>query len=176
MKKTIFLVLICLFSAKSFSQQFSLTGGTLLEMVDDLPFDGFGYYAGIATNIPIKNNWSFEPEIRFLNIEHNDNYGISKIHYLEIPIRLEHKTKLKNNNYFKYNFGGYFNVSLTGSDIQYLDTYQIYRNVSNMFGVGVLCGAGIEINKFYLGLEPNFRYYDVYGAGFSFNTKIAYRF
>lgn len=177
MKKVILTVFICLLTANIFPQmQFGLSAGTISEMVDDLPFDGFGYYAGVATIFPISKSWSFTPELRFLDIEHYEGMSTRKVHYLEIPLSLEYKMRMKRNNYFKINFGGFWNLSLVGSDMVYHDTYQTYENVSNMFGVGVLCGAGIEINKFYVGLEPNFRYYEVYGAGLSINTKIAYRF
>lgn len=178
MKKVFFFILICSFSIKSFSQiQFSLTGGTIIEMVDDLPFDGYGYYAGITTIFPLSKSWSFTPEIRFTNIEHYENNYSQKIHYFEMPLSFEHKTKLKKNKYFKFNVGGFWNISIAGSSMSYYEnSNSTYRNEENLLGVGVLCGAGFEINKFYVGVEPNFRYYDVSGAGLSLNTKIAYRF
>ena len=187
MKKFKILLLIIVVSLNVSSQvKFSLSAGTVNAMIEDLPFTGFGYHGGITTIIPLNKQWSFLPEIRLLNIDYHKNNYIKETKLIEIPLSIEYKTKLKRNNFFKLNFGGFGNYTVGGTDTYYYSgkmegnvfiepPYQRTSVISNSLGIGVLFGFGLEINRLYLGIEPNFRYNEDYGSGMSINTKLAYR-
>lgn len=188
MKKLIILLLIVSASLNATSQvRIGISVGTINAMIEDLPFSGFGYYGGVTTTIPISKQWSFLPEFRLVSIDYSKNNRITETKLIELPVSIEYKTKLKKNNFFKCNFGAFGNFMTGGTETYFYEgkiegnvfiepPYQRVSVLTNSLGVGLLAGFGFEINNFYMGVEPNFRYYEKFGAGVSINTKLAYRF
>lgn len=188
MKKIVFAFFFSLSTLCASSQvHFGLSAGTVYAMADDLPFNGYGYHAGVSTVIPIAEKWSFVPEIRLVAIEYQKHYTVNEIKLIELPLSLEHEVKLKENKYFKLIFGAFGNLNVAGTRTYFYDekiedgnvvvpAYQKSSSLPKTLGGGVLFGFGFEINRFYIGLEPNFRYYEPLGAGVSINTKLIYRF
>ena len=185
------IILILSFSFISFcvSSQvhFGLSTGTVHAMAEDLPFNGFGFHAGVATIIPIGEKWSFTPEIRLVTIDYQKHIVSNKIKLIEVPLSVEHAIKLKENKYFKLNFGVFGNLNVAGTSTYFYEevmegdnvvvpAYQKSYPLPRKLGAGILFGCGFEINRFYLGIEPNFRYNASLGAGVSINTKVAYIF
>lgn len=187
MKKFMVFLLITVSLNVSSQVKFGLSVGTMNAMIEDLPFSGFGYHGGVTTIIPMNKRWSFLSEIRLIDIDYHKYNRVIKTKIIELPLSIEYKTTIKNNNFFKLNFGGFANYTTGGTDTYFFSgrmeggvfvdpPYEQTEIITSSLGVGLLFGFGIEIKRLYLGIEPNFRYYENFGSGVSINTKLAYRF
>lgn len=198
MKKMTFTLLLCFCSLLGRSQTtIQIFGGTTnayyLSSIQNM-----GFNAGALIDIKFKEKWSFQTGLNVNSYTKEANYNqnyyfsesgitkfynegwISKFNYLEVPIAVSSKIKLKTDMHLVFNAGGYLAMFRGGQKILRSSDasvgYAIVSTNAENVHLGFLLGTGIEINKVCIGFESNFNVTDGLAAETLIKTKFGLRF
>ncbi len=157
---------------------------------------GVGINAGATIDFRFKKHWSFQTGMNYTsvftdtnytlikyidsqNIEFDEGY-ISKDNVIQLPANLCYSTNLSSNANMQIHGGLFFGIAAGGLSLYRssagMSDYAVVTNSSDPVHIGTNIGAGIEINRVYIGIEGSFNLTDPYLPQGALKTKLGIRF
>ena len=135
-----------------------------------------GFNFGALIDMPFSKLWSFQTGLNYNNVALDSKWDVirsiggnqdavfnegsfSTFNFLEIPACISLKIKLSEKSNLRFNTGAFMGVFTGGIDLLRTSSgfanYALYPSYADPVNLGFLVGAGIDINKIYLGIEGN---------------------
>ena len=151
-----------------------------------------GFNAGYLIGIPLSNNWNLQTGMQFNSMKIDNNWSTSEIiggqsitfdhgrvmdfNFIELPVSIALKIPFSGKSSFICNAGTYFSVytggkTLLRSSNGFAD-YALIRTYSDPFGIGIMSGVGVELNKIFVGIEGNLNLPDGFKPDGVIKTKL----
>jgi hypothetical protein len=151
-----------------------------------------GFNAGYLIGIPFNKTWSLQTGMQFNSMKIDNNWSTSEViggqtltfdlgrvaafNFIELPVAVALKIPFFGGNSFVCNAGTYFSVftggeTLLRSSSGFTD-YALIRTYADPFGVGLMLGVGVDLNKFFVGIEGNLNLPDGYKPDGVIKTKL----